>query len=147
MTERIHEGTGLPIVPMDEEARHRSMAGALDADEGLYEVKDREAYGTGIADLPLYEIVQEIERKWDPHKHHMVIDAVLLAEDEYEAEGLSRISDNQLLTDNIPEGQNGGIGWYCEFGGTEGNPEQVRFFNTIAAAKNWFLNEVKPYNT
>ncbi len=144
MTERIHEGTGLPIVPMSNlEKRHKT----LDADEGLYEVKNREAYGTGIQDLPLYEVIQEIEKKWDPQQYHMVVDAVLLADDEYEAQGLAGLSDNQLLTDNIPEGKDGGIGWYCEFGGTEDKPEQIKFFNTIASVKNWFLNEVRPYNT
>ena len=106
-------------------------------------VRDRgEAKGKALDELPLYEIVQEVEAKWDPFKYHMVIDAVLLAADEQEAYELSQLSDNQLLTDRIPEGKDGGIGWRCEFGGTEDQPRHIRFFDTIAAARHCFLEEL-----
>tara|TARA_B100000131_G_scaffold291340_1_gene304825 strand:+ start:3759 stop:4181 length:423 start_codon:yes stop_codon:yes gene_type:complete len=105
-------------------------------------VHSREGLGKSLDELPLYEIVQEIEQKWDPFKYHMVIDAVLLAEDDQEAYELSQISDNQLLQDKIPEGPGGGIGWRCEFGGTEEQPKHIRFFDSIAAAKYWFLEEL-----
>ena len=103
---------------------------------------DREGKGKALDELPLYEIVQEVEKKWDPFKNHIVIDAVILAEDEQEAYELSQLSDNQLLQDRIPEGPGGGIGWRCEFGGTEDQPKHIRFFDTISAARHWFLEEL-----
>ena len=42
-------------------------------------VHDREGMGKALDELPLYEIVQEVEAKWDPFKYHMVIDACLLS--------------------------------------------------------------------
>ena len=105
-------------------------------------VHDREGMGKSLDELPLYEIVKEVEEKWDPFKYHMVIDAVILADDEEDAYQLSQLSDNQLLQDKIPEGPGGGIGWRCEFGGTEDKPRHIRFFDTIAAARHWFLEEL-----
>ena len=77
-----------------------------------------------------------------PFKYHIVIDAVLCADDEEDAYQLSQLSDNQLLQDRIPEGPGGGIGWRCEFGGTEDQPKHIRFFDTISAARHWFLEEL-----
>ena len=105
-------------------------------------VHNREGMGKPLDELPLYTIIQEVEAKWDPFKYHMVIDAVLLASDEQEAYELGQLSDNQLLQDRIPEGKDGGIGWRCEFGGTEDQPKHIRFFDTIAAARHWFLEEL-----
>ena len=105
-------------------------------------VHNREGLGKSLDELPLYDIVQEIEKKFDPFKYHMVIDAVLVAKDEQEAYELGQISDNQLLQDRIPEGKDGGIGWRCEFGGTEDSPRHMKFFDTIAAARHWFLEEL-----
>ena len=105
-------------------------------------VHNREGMGKPLDELPLYEIVQEVEAKWDPFKYHMVIDAVILAEDEDDAYELSQLSDNQLLQDRIPEGPGGGIGWRCEFGGTEDQPKHIRFFDNISAARHWFLEEL-----
>tara|TARA_B100000131_G_scaffold114813_1_gene111765 strand:- start:10 stop:426 length:417 start_codon:yes stop_codon:yes gene_type:complete len=105
-------------------------------------VHDREGMGKSLDELPLYEIVQEVEKKFDPFKYHIVIDAVLRADNEDDAYQLSQLSDNQLLQDRIPEGPGGGIGWRCEFGGTEDQPKHVRFFDNIAAAKHWFLEEL-----
>lgn len=105
-------------------------------------VHDREGMGKALDELPLYEIVQEVEAKWDPFKYHMVIDACLIADTEQDAYELSQLSDNQLLQDRIPEGPGGGIGWRCEFGGTEEQPKHVRFFDNISAARHWFLEEL-----
>tara|TARA_Y100001970_G_scaffold94632_1_gene119197 strand:+ start:4207 stop:4623 length:417 start_codon:yes stop_codon:yes gene_type:complete len=105
-------------------------------------VHNREGLGKSLDELPLYEIVQEIEKKFDPFKYHIVIDAVLCADDEEDAYQLSQLSDNQLLQDKIPEGPGGGIGWRCEFGGTEDQPKHIRFFDTISAARHWFLEEL-----
>ena len=105
-------------------------------------VHDREGMGKALDELPLYEIVQEVEAKWDPFKYHMVIDAVIIAQDEQDAYELSQLSDNQLLQDRIPEGKGGGIGWRCEFGGTEDQPKNMRFFDNIASARHWFLEEL-----
>ena len=105
-------------------------------------VHDREGMGKSLDELPLYEIVQEVEKKFDPFKYHIVIDAVLRADNEDDAYQLSQLSDNQLLQDRIPEGPGGGIGWRCEFGGTEDQPKHIRFFDNIAAARHWFLEEL-----
>jgi len=116
----------------------------VDSSEGGKEVAvhNREGMGKPLDELPLYAIVQEVEKKWDPFKYHMVIDAVILAEDEDDAYELSQLSDNQLLQDRIPEGPGGGIGWRCEFGGTEDQPKHIRFFDNIASVRHWFLNEL-----
>ena len=97
---------------------------------------DRGDEGKTLSELPLYEVVQEIEAKWDPMKYHMVIDAMLTADSEGELEAMHNLSDNQLLMDKIPEGPGGGITWYCEFGGHK------RLFDTLAAARHWFLYEI-----
>ena len=98
---------------------------------------DRGDEGKSLSELPLYEVVQEIEAKWDPMKYNMVIEAMLTADTENELEAMHSLSDNRLLQDNIPEGPNGGITWYCEFGGHK------RLFDTLAAARHWFLHEIK----
>ena len=98
---------------------------------------DRGDEGKTLSELPLYEVVQEIEAKWDPMKYHMVIEAMLTADTENELEAMHSLSDNRLLQDNIPEGPGGGITWYCEFGGHK------RIFDTLAAARHWFLHEIK----
>ena len=98
---------------------------------------DRGDEGKTLSELPLYEVVQEIEAKWDPMKYHMVIEAMLTADTENELEAMHSLSDNRLLQDNIPEGPNGGITWYCEFGGHK------RLFDTLAAARHWFLHEIE----
>ena len=97
---------------------------------------DRGNEGKSLSELPLYEVVQEIEAKWDPMKYHMVIEAMLTADTENELEAMHTLSDNRLLQDNIPEGPGGGITWYCEFGGHK------RLFDTLAAARHWFLYEI-----
>ena len=97
---------------------------------------DRGDEGKTLSELPLYEVVQEIEAKWDPMKYHMVIEAMLTADTENELEAMHSLSDNRLLQDNIPEGPGGGITWYCEFGGHK------RLFDTLAAARHWFLYEI-----
>ena len=66
----------------------------------------------------------------------MVIEAMLTADTENELEAMHTLSDNRLLQDNIPEGPGGGITWYCEFGGHK------RLFDTLAAARHWFLYEI-----
>ena len=98
---------------------------------------NRENEGKSLDELPLYDVVREIEEKWDPMKYHMVIDAMLTADSENELEAMHSLSDNQLLMDKIPEGPGGGITWYCEFGGHK------RIFDTLAAARHWFLHEIK----
>ena len=98
---------------------------------------DRGDEGKTLSELPLYEVVQEIEAKWDPMKYHMVIEAMLTADTENELEAMHSLSDNRLLQDEIPEGPGGGITWYCEFGGHK------RIFDTLAAARHWFLHEIK----
>ena len=85
---------------------------------------DRGDEGKSLSELPLYEVVQEIE-------------AMLTAYSENELEAMHSLSDNRLLQDNIPEGPNGGITWYCEFGGHK------RLFDTLAAARHWFLHEIE----
>ena len=111
--------------------------GGGDWGEGEVVEINREGYGKSIDELPLYDVVREIEEKWDPMKYHMVIDAMLTADSEDELEAMHNLSDNQLLMDKIPEGPNGGITWYCEFGGHK------RLFDTLAAARHWFLHEIK----
>ena len=106
-------------------------------EEGKVIEIDREGYGKKLSELHLYEVVQEIEAKWDPMKYHMVIEAMLTADSENELEAMHTLSDNQLLPDDIPEGPGGGITWYCEFAGHK------RVFDTLAAAKHWFLHEIK----
>jgi len=59
------------------------------------------------------------------------------ADTEEELEAMHTLSDNQLLLDKVPEGKDGGITWYCEF------QDQKRVFDTIAAARHWFLHEVE----
>ena len=98
---------------------------------------DRGDEGKTLSELPLYEVVQEIEAKWDPMKYHMVIESMLTADTENELEAMHSLSDNRLLQDEIPEGPGGGITWYCEFGGHK------RIFDTLAAARHWFLHEIK----
>ena len=73
-------------------------------EEGKVIEIDREGYGKKLSELPLYEVVQEIEAKWDPMKYHMVIEAMLTADSENELEAMHTLSDNQLLPDDIPEG-------------------------------------------
>ena len=111
--------------------------GGGDWGEGEVVEIDREGYGKSIDELPLYDVVREIEEKWDPMKYHMVIDAMLTADSEDELEAMHNLSDNQLLMDKIPEGPGGGITWYCEFGGHK------RLFDTLAAARHWFLHEIE----
>ena len=45
---------------------------------------DRGDEGKSLSELPLYEVVQEIEAKWDPMKYNMVIEAMLTADTENE---------------------------------------------------------------
>ena len=118
-----------------EEAEQLRRGGGDWGDGQVVEI-DREGYGKSLYELPLYDVVREIEEKWDPMKYHMVIDAMLTADSENELEAMHELSDNQLLMDKIPEGPGGGITWYCEFGGHK------RIFDTLAAARHWFLNEI-----
>ena len=99
-----------------EEAEQLRRGGGDWGDGQVVEI-DREGYGKSLDELPLYDVVREIEEKWDPMKYHMVIDAMLTADSENELEAMHELSDNQLLMDKIPEGPGGGITWYCEFGG------------------------------
>ena len=78
--------------------------GGGDWGEGEVVEIDRTGYGKSIDELPLYDVVREIEEKWDPMKYHMVIDAMLTADSEGELEAMHNLSDNQLLMDKIPEG-------------------------------------------
>ena len=146
ITENPSEQEGLDISEMDMDIEHRFAVGAeLEAlrrgepgwEEGKVIEIDREGYGKSIDELPMYEVIQEIEQKWDPHKYNMVIDAMLTADSEEELEAMHTLSDNQLLLDKVPEGKDGGITWYCEF------QDQKRVFDTIAAARHWFLHEVE----
>ena len=118
-----------------EEAEQLRRGGGDWGDGQVVEI-DREGYGKSLDELPLYDVVREIEEKWDPMKYHMVIDAMLTADSENELEAMHELSDNQLLMDKIPEGPGGGITWYCEFGG------HMRIFDTRAAARHWLVNEI-----
>lgn len=146
ITENRSEMVGLDISEMPADTEHRYAVGEeLEAlrrgepgwEEGKVINIDREGYGKSIDELPMYEVIQEIEAKWDPLKYNMVIDAMLTADTEQELEAMHTLADNQLLMDRIPEGKDGGITWYCEF------QDEKRIFDTIAAARHWFLNEVE----
>ena len=140
----LQDAFGADIRPADTEHRY-AVGEELEAlrrgepgwEDGKVINIDREGYGKAIDELPMYEVIQEIEAKWDPLKYNMVIDAMLTADTEKEGEGLHSLADNQLLMDRIPEGKDGGITWYCEF------QDEKRIFDTIAAARHWFLNEVE----
>lgn len=77
-----------------------------------------------ITDIPLYEIIQEIEGKHGSDVH-MVIEAIVDAEEE--------VKDEEILRDGVPLSR---IYWYCEF------QDQVKVFDNISSAKHWFMNEV-----
>ena len=135
ITENLPEGMEHRFAVGDEAEELRRGGG--DWGDGKVVEIDREGYGKSLDELPLYDVVREIEEKWDPMKYHMVIDAMLTADSEGELEAMHELSDNQLLMDKIPEGPGGGITWYCEFGGHK------RIFDTLAAARHWFLHEIK----
>ena len=146
ITENRSETVGLNIFEMPADTEHNYATGKeLEAlrrgepgwEDGKVIEIDREGYGKSIDELPMYEVIQEIEKKWDPLKYNMVIDAMLTADSEQELEAMHTLTDNQLLMDKIPEGKDGGITWYCEF------QDEKRVFDTIAAARHWFLYEVE----
>ena len=77
-----------------------------------------------ITDIPLYEIIQEIEGKHGSDVH-MVIEAIVDAEES--------VKDIEILHDGVPLSR---VYWYCEF------QNQVKVFDDISSAKHWFLSEV-----
>lgn len=76
-----------------------------------------------ITDIPLYDVIQEIEEKHG-HDVYMVIEAMLPE---------SRTEDDYNNAD-IPVSE---IMWWCEF------QDKTKVFDNIAAVKHWFLNEVE----
>ena len=85
-----------------------------------------------LSELPLYEIVQEIEKKHG-HELNMVIEAFLKDQKpEYD-----HIRDSDILeNDELTAAE---VYWYCEF------QDQKKLFDHIAQVKHWFLEEVE-YN-
>lgn len=79
-----------------------------------------------VTDIPLYDIIQEIEGKWG-ESTHMVIDA-FIDDDEETPEG-EYAKDNKDLPENLL--------FWCEF------QDQVKVFDNLASAKHWFLEEVE----
>lgn len=75
-----------------------------------------------ITDIPLYDIIQEIETKHGADIH-MRIEA--FADDD------NLHGDNETTIDLEK------IYWWCEF------QDQVKVFDNIAAVRHWFLNEVE----
>ena len=107
ITENLPEGMEHRFAVGDELEELRRGGGDW-GDAEVVEI-DRTGYGKSLDELPLYDVVREIEEKWDPMKYHMVIDAMLTADSEDELEAMHNLSDNQLLMDKIPEGPGGGI--------------------------------------
>lgn len=77
-------------------------------------------------DIPLYDIIQELEKKWG-EETHMVIDAFIddgdPTEDDAPPLDLKSAPENLLF--------------WCEF------QDQVKVFDNLASAKHWFLEEVE----
>ena len=85
-----------------------------------------------LSEIPLYEIVQEIEAKHG-HDLNMVIEAFLKDQKpEYD-----HIRDSDILEHGQLTAAE--VYWYCEF------QEQKKVFEHIAQVKHWFLEEVE-YN-
>ena len=85
-----------------------------------------------LKDIPLYEIVQEIEAKHG-HELNMVIEAFLKDQKSEH----DHIRDSDILEHGQLTAAE--VYWYCEF------QEQKRVFDHIASVKKWFLEEVE-YN-
>ena len=77
-------------------------------------------------DIPLYDIIQELEKKWG-EKTHMVIDAFI--DDGDPAEENAPPADLKSVPENLL--------FWCEF------QDQVKVFDNLASAKHWFLEEVE----
>ena len=82
-----------------------------------------------LKDIPLYELVQKIEKKHG-HNLNMVIDAFL----KNQSEENEHIRDSDILEDGMVRADE--IYWYCEF------QDQKKIFDHIAAVESWFLKEV-----
>ena len=74
-----------------------------------------------ITDIPLYDIIREIEKKHGEDTH-MVIEA-FINDDNVHEDLEAEVPVDKLL-------------WWCEF------QDQITVFDNIAAVKHWFLNEV-----
>ena len=85
-----------------------------------------------LKDIPLYELVQKIEKKHG-HNLNMVIEAFL----KNQSEENEHIRDSDILENGQLTAAE--VYWYCEF------QEQKKVFEHIAQVKNWFLEEVE-YN-
>lgn len=74
-----------------------------------------------ITDIPLYDLIQEIEKKHGTDIH-MCIEAF--------------IDDDNLHDDLESEVPVDKLMWWCEF------QDQTKVFDRIESVKHWFLNEV-----
>ena len=85
---------------------------------------------TTVSDIPLYEIIQEIEGVHGSEKH-MVIE-IITNDDPEDGKPHPLIRDEDVLR---PDGWqlNDGIWFWCEF------ENQVAIFDNVPAMKHWFL--------
>lgn len=87
---------------------------------------------TTVSDIPLYEIVQEIEKVHGSEKH-MVIE-IITNDEATEDKPHPLIREEDIYR---PDGWqlNDGIWFWCEF------ENQVAVFDNVTAVKHWFIED------
>lgn len=85
-----------------------------------------------VSDIPLYEIIQEIEGLHGEDKH-MVIE-IITNDDAEEGKPHPLAREEDILRPNGWQLKDG-IWFWCEF------ENQIAVFDNVAAVKHWFMND------
>lgn len=85
-----------------------------------------------VSDIPLYDIIQEIEAVHGSEKHMSI--QIIANDDAVENKPHPLVREEDIYRPNGWQ-LDDGIFFWCEF------ENQIAVFDTVAAVRNWFLND------